>query len=243
MKQVPKFILTLKKVYDIIMPSGKVLEDVDKFHGFDAIEPKIYNTSPTKKDIFSTIGVLMWMYMLKWLLDFLGVAGEITFFLLIPLSALSHLLGEMNRFTLEKNRSESKFPKSRVVEIFLLQFIYIGIAFFSIRGFIGHIFLADIVASNIGWTTGSPFQTELALYHLGLGVAAMIALWKRDSLWTGLIYSKAIFLFGAAGVHVWDIIINSNYSPGNAGTILYINDLLIPLLLILLLHFHLRYKK
>jgi len=89
----------------------------------------------------------------------------------------------------------------------------------------------------------SPFQTELAFYHLGLGVAAMVAIWKRDSLWIGVVYSKAIFLFGAAGVHIWDIIVNSNFSPGNAGTTLYINDLLIPIVLLLLLHIHLKNRK
>ncbi len=243
MKQIPKFILILKKIYDIIIPSGKVIEDIDKYHGFSDISLKSYTTSPTMKDILSTVGVLAWMFMIKWLLDFLGVAGEISFFLLIPLSAVSHLLGEMNRFAMDENVKDLKFPKSRVVEIFLLQFIYLGIAFFSFRGFIGHTFMADIVASSIGWTTGSPFQTELAFYHLGLGVAAMIALWKRDSLWIGLIYSKVIFLFGAAGVHVWDIIVNSNYSPSNAGTVLYLNDLLIPIVLLLLLHLHLRNRK
>ncbi len=243
MKQIPKFFLTIKKVYDIIIPAGKVIEDIDNSHNFNNNGKNVHTTSPTIKEVLALVGVLAWMFMIKFLLDFLGVYGEITFFLLIPLSALSHLIGDINRYATDEKLRESKFPKSRIIEIFLIQFIYLGIAFFSFRGFIGHTILADTIASGIGWSTGSLFQTELAFYHLGLGVAAMFAIWKRDSLLIGVVYSKAIFLFGAAGVHIWDIIVNSNFSPGNAGTILYINDLLIPIVLLLLLHLHLKNRK
>jgi len=243
MKQIPPFILKIKKVYDIIIPSGKVMQDIDRYHKFNDLDSNVQKVSPTIKDVLSTTGILAWMFMIKYLLDFLGIFGEITFFLLIPLSALSHLLGEMNDFALNDDSKTRKFPKSRILEIFLLQIIYIGFAFFSLRGFVGHTFLANTVALDIGWDTGSPFQTELAFYHLGLGIMAMMSLWKRDSLWVGVIYSKSIFLFGAAGVHIWDIIVNQNYSHGNTGTILFINDLILPLVSIVLLHVYLKNRK
>ncbi|MHA1242124.1 MAG: DUF6790 family protein, partial [Promethearchaeota archaeon] len=195
------------------------------------------------KDILAAIGVLAWMFMLKFLLDFLGIFGEITFLLFIPLSALSHLAGEMNDYGLGDDNKDGKFPKSRVVEIFLLQIIYIGFAFFSFRGFIGHTLLANTIALDIGWPAGSPFQIELAFTQLGFGIMAMICIWKRDSIWIGLIYAKALFLFGAAGVHIWDIIVNHNLSHGNTGTILFVNDLLLPLMAIILLHIYLKYRK
>ena len=134
------------------------------------------------KDIIAAIGVLAWMFMLKFLLDFLGIFGEITFLLFIPLGALSHLAGEMNEYALNDDFKNMKFPKSRVVEIFLLQIIYIGIAFFSLRGFIGHTLLADTVVLDIGWSAGSPFQTELTFTQLGFGIMALMCIWKRDSL-------------------------------------------------------------
>jgi len=243
MKQIPNSLLKIKKVYDFIIPTGKVLQDIDKHLKFNDINSKLQTASASIKDILAAIGVLAWMFMLKFLLDFLGIFGEITFLLLIPLSALSHLAGEMNDFALNDDLKNDKFPKSRVVEIFLLQIIYIGFAFFSLRGFIGHTLLANTIALDIGWPAGSPFQTELAFTQLGFGIMAMICLWKRDSIWIGLIYSKSIFLFGAAGVHIWDIIVNSNFSHGNTGTILFINDLLLPLVSIILLHLYLKSRK
>ena len=243
MKQIPNSILKIKKVYDIIIPTGKVLQDIDKHLQFNDGNSKLQTASASLKDILAAIGVLAWMFMLKFLLDFLGIFGEITFLLLIPLGALSHLAGEMNEYALNDDFKSMKFPKSRVVEIFLLQIIYIGIAFFSLRGFIGHTLLANTVALDIGWSAGSPFQTELAFTQLGFGIMALMCIWKRDSIWIGLIYAKALFLFGAAGVHIWDIIVNHNLSHGNTGTILFVNDLLLPLMAIILLHIYLKYRK
>ncbi|MHA1475385.1 MAG: DUF6790 family protein, partial [Promethearchaeota archaeon] len=148
----------------------------------------------------------------------------------------------MNDFALDDKFKAKKFPQSRILEIFLIQIIYLGFAFFSLRGFVGHTILANTVALDIGWETGSLFQTELAFYHLGLGVMAMLCLWKRDSLWVGIIYAKSIFLFGAAGVHIWDIIVNQNFSHGNTGTILFLNDLILPLVSIVLLQVYLKQR-
>jgi len=240
---IPKYLMIIKKVYDILVPSGKILQDMDKKHMFRNQDLNKRTTKPSFLDILATFGVLCWLFMLKWLLDFLGIYGEIIFFLLIPLSALSHLIGELNDFYKDEGNEGAKFSRSRILEIFLLQLIYVGITFFSFRGFIGHTILANTVAEDIGWVTGSPFQYELAVYHLGMGVIGLISLWKRDSLWIGLIYAKSIFLFGAAGVHIWDIIANQNFSHGNFGTTLFVNDLILPITAIILLHLHLRNQK
>ncbi|MCE7743458.1 MAG: hypothetical protein GOP50_13485 [Candidatus Heimdallarchaeota archaeon] len=241
--KIPKAVLITKKVYDVLVPSGKILQDMDKKHKFSDQTLNKRVAKPSILDILATIGVLSWMFMLKWLLDFLGVYGEVAFFLLIPLSALSHMIGEMHEFYKDESNENKKFSSSRILEIFLLQLIYVGIAFFSLRGFIGHTILADIVAEDIGWLVGSPFQYELAVYHLGLGVMGLISIWRRDSLWIGMIYAKSIFLLGAAGVHIWDIIANGNFSRGNFGTVLFVNDLIIPITAIVLLHIHLANQK
>ena len=244
MKQLPRSVRIIKIIYDILVPSGRILQTMDKKYKFSDLELNIRAVTPKFLDALAVFGTLGWMFMLKWLLDFLGLFGEITFFVLIPLSALSHFAGEYMEFAADqKTSNETKFPRSRIIEIFLLQIIYIGISFFSLRGFIGHTILANTVADHIGWDTGSPFQYELAVYHLGFVVAGMISIWRRDSLWIGLIYAKSIFLFGAAGVHIWDFFANGNLSPGNTGIVLFGNDFVLPLTAIILLHIHLRYQK
>ena len=155
--------------------------------------------------------------------------GTTLFIALIPVAALIHLWREPQPHT-----------RKQVLEIFLLYFLVVGYGFGSIWGFVGHFFFADTVAQDIGWATGSPFQAELAFYHLGFGVAGILAWWIRDHLWTGLVLAQSIFLYGAAYVHIRDIILSDNYAPSNAGfEILYLGDLILPtVLLALLIAYH-----
>lgn len=124
---------------------------------------------------------------------------------------------------------------ARKLEIYLLYLIVILYGAGGIRGFIGHTFMASTVAADIGWAT-SPFQTELAFYHLGFGFAGFMALWQRDRLWDGLVIAKSVFQYGAAYVHIVDLVVNGNTAPSNAGwDILYMADIIVPTVMLYLL--------
>ena len=99
--------------------------------------------------------------------------------------------------------------------------------------------MADMVATKIGWPTGSPFQIELAFYTLGTAIAALTAIWIKGHMITALIISKSIFWYGAAYVHIKDVFDRDNYSPYNIGLNL-IGDILFPTLLLVLLVYILR---
>ncbi len=122
-----------------------------------------------------------------------------------------------------------------VVESFLLWFLVIVVGFGSLYAFVGHAFVADDVARSIGWPTGSPFQFEVALHNLAVGVLGVLCFWVRGDFWSATVIAFAVFGVGAAYGHIRDIRLRHNYEPGNAGPILYINDILLPLLLIVLL--------
>lgn len=91
-----------------------------------------------------------------------------------------------------------------------------------------HAFLADFVAPLIGWKA-SPFEWELAWSALGMGVIALLSLWRGYDMRLAATLASAIFLFGAAAQHIHLIITQHNYSPGNAGTILWFGDIALPL--------------
>lgn len=114
--------------------------------------------------------------------------------------------------------------------------IVLNIGFLGIRSFLGHTIFADSVAESIGWETGSPFQIELAFYHLGLAVAAIVFIWNKSlDLALGLVISKSLFLLGAFGVHIHELIATSNTSTNNVGVWIIYADLILPILLIWLL--------
>ncbi len=122
----------------------------------------------------------------------------------------------------------------RIVEIFLLSFLVISVGFGGIWAFIGHSFLSAQVAANIGWAPGNPFQSEVAFANLSIGILGVLCYWIRDNFWTATVISSSIFLLGAAYVHIINMIQFSNYAPGNAGSVLYM-DILNPIILIVLL--------
>lgn len=116
-------------------------------------------------------------------------------------------------------------------EAVLRVLVVVLIGFGGVWSFIGHTVLADSVATQIGWPTGSPFQIELAFATLGLSAAAFLTLWQAGGLIAGLVLAKSVFWLGAAGVHIADAAQNGNFSALNIGTPLA-GDLVYPALLL-----------
>ena len=100
--------------------------------------------------------------------------------------------------------------------------------------FIGHTVFASSTAASIGWPAGNPFQTEVAVANLAVGVLGVLCYWLRDNFWVATVIANSIFQLGAAVVHINQIVVAHNYQPNNAGIVLY-TDILVPLILIALL--------
>jgi len=151
-----------------------------------------------------------------WLFSLVPHVGTFTYMLVfVPLSAWQHIK--------EKNVD----GRTNQFAVVLWYYTVIMIGFGGIWNFIGHTVMADTVAKGIGWETGSPFQTELAFYTLGSAIAGLSAVWLRGHMITALVVSKSVFLYGAAYVHIRDIILHSNFSPLNVGGVL-VGDIVFP---------------
>ncbi|HWL03058.1 MAG TPA: DUF6790 family protein [Microbacteriaceae bacterium] len=107
----------------------------------------------------------------------------------------------------------------------------------NLVNFVFHSFLGDFSAEQIGWAQ-SPFQMELALASLGIGIAAVIAFPRRAG-WTAKLVANvpnAVFLFGAGLVHLVDIIATGNMAFGNAGPIFW-SDFYLPIAAVVIIVF------
>jgi 4-amino-4-deoxy-L-arabinose transferase-like glycosyltransferase len=124
----------------------------------------------------------------------------------------------------------SSRPRERRLEIFLLYLFGIGVAGSGIGGFFGHFFLSDSVAESIGWPTGNPFQLEVGVANLALGILGIVAMGRRDGFREATVITATVLGVGATIVHVMDVIETGNLAPGN--TIQNISNLLRPALLI-----------
>ncbi len=122
---------------------------------------------------------------------------------------------------------------NNVLRTFLLWILAVNVGFSGFLGFTAHTLVADNVALFIGWMPGSPFQFEVAVANLMLGVLGFMCLWFEADVWLVTIISTTIFGWGAAYGHIRDIMLNHNYAPGNAGLPLYV-DVMLPVVLIAL---------
>lgn len=122
----------------------------------------------------------------------------------------------------------------KVLEVILSYFLFFFVGFIGIWFFTGHLFLADYVSKKIGWPIGSPFQTEVGFAALAIGILGFICIWFKKEFWLATAVGNAAFFFGAAYTHIKDIIINNNLSVLNTGYLLWLNDIAIPLIVLIL---------
>jgi hypothetical protein len=78
----------------------------------------------------------------------------------------------------------------------------------------------------IGWAD-SPFQLEVGFASLGLPLSACWLSKAASTCGSRPSLGPACFLWGAAAVHVYQMITAHNFAPGNAGVIFY-SDILVP---------------
>ena len=95
-----------------------------------------------------------------------------------------------------------------------------------------HTVFARSTAKNIGWTTNG-FQYELGFVSIGLGIAGVIAAYLEGTSWLVLSLVLSVFLLGAAGLHIKEMVRDRNFAWGNTWVLLY--DVGLPVSLIALL--------
>jgi hypothetical protein len=128
-----------------------------------------------------------------------------------------------------------------VIEALLFYFLMFSVGFSYLYNFVLHTFFGAMTARFIGWED-SPFQAEVGFASLGFAVVGFLACWRSFDLRLAAIVGPALFLWGAAGGHIYQIMHARNFAPGNAGVILY-TDILIPILGFVLLWLQHRYGR
>ena len=122
----------------------------------------------------------------------------------------------------------------RFVEVLLLYLLVFFVGVGGLMGFLGHTFKAQEIALKIGWQP-SPFQFEVAVADLAFGVLGIMCIWQRRGFWTATGIGYSIFLLGCAYGHLREMILDGNFAPYNVGPVLWLNDLAVPLVILLLL--------
>ncbi|AUH72003.1 DUF6790 family protein [Legionella sainthelensi] len=151
----------------------------------------------------------------------------LTLFILSVISAGISIL-------LQKN----PMSKTKYIDILFAYFLLFNIGISFIYNFFVHVFFGDMAAAFIGWSQ-SPFQLEVGFASLGFGIVGVLSFWAGLGFRAATMLAPSMFLWGAAGGHIYQMIVANNFAPGNVGIIFW-SDIFIPLIGLVLLYLHYR---
>jgi Family of unknown function (DUF6790) len=125
-------------------------------------------------------------------------------------------------------RKPDGFTFANVAEELLAYFVLFSVGLNYLYNFVMHAFYGEMVASFIGWAD-SPFQLEVAYASLGFAAVGFFAFKSTLAVRFAAILGPAMFEWGAAGGHIYQIFTAHNFAPGNAGGVLY-TDIFLPVI-------------
>jgi hypothetical protein len=112
-----------------------------------------------------------------------------------------------------------------VSEALFAYYLLFTIGINNLVNFVFHVFFGDMSAEFIGWQQ-SPFQAEVGFASLGVGIAGVIAFRASLPFRFATLIPPSVFSLGAAGGHIYQMIVAKNFSPGNVGLVLPSNFLI-----------------
>ena len=154
---------------------------------------------------------------------------DITTLLLSNFTVTLFVLGLITAgFGMLRARRHGRLTASVVWGRLLDHFLLFSVAISYLYNFVMHSVFGDFTAEFIGWDQ-SPFQLEVAFASLGFSAVGFLAFPRRQAWMVKLaaLLGPALFLWGAAGGHIYQLLTAGNEAQGNAGSILY-TDILLP---------------
>jgi hypothetical protein len=125
-----------------------------------------------------------------------------------------------------------KRTTAQTIEVLLVYFMVSNIGIDALFGAYFQIFQAQQTAGMIGFTF-SPFEFEVAMANVGIGIAALLSIFWRGRYLLGPVIASTIFIYGAAYGHFVQAA-KGNTAPYNGGIFLWFGDIIIPTIIVIL---------
>jgi hypothetical protein len=122
--------------------------------------------------------------------------------------------------------------KPAIARTYLLYLLLIYVGFMGILTACAHVFHPIQTSASIGWST-SPYEYEVGMADLTIGVLGILCLWFRGNFWLATAIANAVWLLGDAIGHIHQIAANNNHAANNSGIFL-IAEILTPLVILFL---------
>jgi hypothetical protein len=126
-------------------------------------------------------------------------------------------------------RRDGQTLASRLLDWMLL--LPVGVSFLWAGLF--HVFAPKVAAASIGWEV-SPFQFEIGVADIAIGLVGIAAFWRSLGFKSAVVAYIVLFDIGVAIGHVRQAVVHGDYAVNNFGLLLgltIIQAVLLPVLL------------
>ncbi|MFG1302425.1 DUF6790 family protein [Xanthobacter sp. V3C-3] len=117
-------------------------------------------------------------------------------------------------------------------EHYLSWILLLSVGFQGIWAGTTHVFLPQTAAAFIGWQP-SPFQYEIGIADLALGIVAVVSFWQSRDFKAAVVLITCLTYVGLAIGHVRQVLTTGDHAPGNFGMLLILT-VLVPVVMIAL---------
>src|SRR5271163_874426 len=106
-----------------------------------------------------------------------------------------------------------------VVGTYLLYLLFIYVGLMGLFTAYYHVFRPIETSASIGWST-SPYEYEVGMADLTVGVLGVLCVWLRGNFWLATAIANAVWLLGDAVGHMRQMVVNNNHAANNSGVFL-----------------------
>jgi hypothetical protein len=145
------------------------------------------------------------------------------------------VLGASIHLTFSPKRRSSKAAIAGTYLLYLL-FFYVGVM--GVLTAYAHVFRPIETSASIGWST-SPYEYEVGMADLTVGVLGVLCLKFRGNFWLATAIANAVWLLGDAIGHVRQMTLNNNHAANNSGIFL-VTEFIVPLVVLFLTFYYRR---
>ncbi len=145
------------------------------------------------------------------------------------------LIGASIHLALSYRRRSSRIL---VAETFLLYLFVFYVGLMGVLTFVFHVFFSARASASIGWAP-SPFEYEVGIADLTIGVLGFLCIWFRENFWLATAIANLVWLEGDAVGHIRQMAEHGNHAANNSGLFLCL-EILMPVVILTLTLYHRR---
>jgi hypothetical protein len=148
--------------------------------------------------------------------------------IIVFFALLSVFLGTVHLALSPKRRASRK----SVAETYLIYCLFFFVGVMGVLTAYAHVFRPIQTSASIGWST-SPYEYEVGMADLTVGVLGLLCVWFRGNFWLATAIANAVWLLGDAIGHLRELTLHNNHAVNNSGIFLW-TELITPFVILFL---------